>query len=344
MNTGAVPILGERYSRFCNYHHKYIQGQRAEAREATQKLINGSQLLSVPCLCGDKDESTCIATIDRYGFQCRAVLCSQCGVLRISPRLDDELYGKIYAEHFFTLEIGSVTLTKKRYQLSISRSKIFFDQLDKHVNVEGKKVVEIGCSYGAGLVHLQGKGADIYGYDFDEDILSIGREYSGLELRKGGVDAALADHSGDCDVVILRHVFEHFLDPFYETKQLRKLLNKEGILVIEVPGILNQNQWFPDPARYINVFHVYSYCLRTLKQVMERCGFTLIQGDESIYSFWKKTTKTNVTSWKNEKEAGRILSFIKKMERKRKLHSFLGRMHEKISYMLNKVRFKYASK
>lgn len=336
MNKVAVPLLGERYSRFCDYHHN-IKGQRAEAREAILELVHGAQLMSVPCLCGDKDESTCLATIDRYGLPCREVWCPQCGLLRISPRWSDELYGKIYAKHFFALEIGSTELTKKRYQLSISRSKVFIHQLEKYVNVEGKKVVEIGCSYGAGLVHLQGKGADLYGYDFDEDILSIGRKYSGLELRNGGVDAALSDHSGDCDVVILRHVFEHFLDPYNETDKLRKLLNSEGILVIEVPGILNQNQWLPDPARYINVFHAYSYCLRTLRQVMERCGFVLIHGDECLYSFWKKTTEANVASWGNEREATRILSYIKKMEKKRKLQrSFLGRFYEHICYMLKR--------
>jgi len=73
-------------------------------------------------------------------------------------------------------------------------------------------VLEIGCSYGAGVYALKGCGANLVGYDYDTRILDIGRKFTGLDLREGGLPTALTDGKR-YDLVILRHVFEHFLGP-----------------------------------------------------------------------------------------------------------------------------------
>ncbi|MBW1699412.1 MAG: class I SAM-dependent methyltransferase [Deltaproteobacteria bacterium] len=311
------PILGKRYQRRTDYHN-YIVGERAKARSSIIKTVSNCRRLSVPCLCGRDDESLLLATIDRWGIPSNHLICMYCGLIRVSPRWDHDTYRRIYEGHFWSLQTGQSNITRERFNLSIKRSVAFARTIFEYVpDIKGMRIIEIGCSYGAGLQHLKGKGALLVGYDFDRDIISAGREFTGLNLRHGGIREALNEMESRYDFVILRHVFEHMLDPFAEGKLLRDLVSDDGLIFIEVPGVLNFFKWSPDPIFIFNTFHVYSYCLRTLRQVMERCGFSLIRGDEHIYSLWKPSLTINISPWENRDEAMRILAFIRPMERKR---------------------------
>lgn len=323
---GATGLLGRRYDQRGDYH-RYIVGEREAARQAVLDVLQDASLVEVPCLCGAID-GVVLATIDRWGLPCREFLCPECGLLRVSPRWDDVTYGRIYAGPFWKLQSGSSAITRERFDLSVERSRLFAETLTRFTSVHGKRVVELGCSYGAGLVQLAGAGAaSLIGYDWDENILETGRGYTGFDLRRGGVDAALADHHAGVDLVVLRHVFEHILDPFGEAVKLRKLLAPGGLLFIEVPGVLNPEEWSLDPIGFFNAFHVYSYCLRTLTRVMERSGFALAAGDEHLYSLWKSTEDSAVLPWKNRQAAAEIIAFIKGRERTRRWkQSMPGRM------------------
>jgi len=311
-------VLGGRYGRLGEFH-RYIQGEREDARQGILREILDAVRHDIPCLCGAVG-GVVLATIDRWGLPCREFLCPECGLLRVSPRWDDATYGRIYAGPFWKLQSGSAAITRDRFDLSVERGRPFAETLTRFTSVHGKRVLELGCSYGAGLVRLAGAGAaSLVGYDWDENILETGRGYTGFDLRRGGVDAALADHPAGVDIVVLRHVFEHILDPFGEGVKLRKLLAPGGLLFIEVPGVMNPEEWSPDPMGFFNAFHVYSYCLRTLSRVMERCGFMLVAGDEHLFSLWKPVDNPEVHKWEDRRAAERVLSFIGAMERRKRL-------------------------
>lgn len=321
-----APRLGKRYRRISEFH-RYISAEREKARQSVLNVIKCGALVDVACLCGSSD-GIVLATVDRWALPCREVLCPECGMLRVSPRWDDATYQRIYADHFWSLQTGSAALTHERFMMSVERSRAFSEALQRLTPLYGKSVVEIGCSYGAGLVRLLDLGVkSLVGYDWDEEILATGRRYSGCDLRRGGTATALADHPEGVDLVILRHVFEHLLDPLAETAMLRKLLAPGGVLFVEVPGVLNAQEWSPDPFGFFNAFHVYSYCLRTLTRVMERCGFTLVAGDEHLYSLWESIENPVVTPWNDKIAAKEVLSFIETRERKRRWRqSIVGRL------------------
>lgn len=319
-------LLGNRYSEVRNYH-SYIEGTREKARQAILELTKNAEYIDIPCLCGNKGQSKIVSFVDRWGLPCTEKLCLSCGVLRVSPRWNDNIYFEIYNKFFWKLQSGQESISYERFLLSVERSKQFADYILKNISFEGKRVIEIGCSYGAGLERLKDKGASLVGYDWDQNILSVGRKYTRLDLRYGGVDSALNDYSGRADIVILRHVFEHVLDPITEGTKLKKLLSDGGKLYIEVPGVLNPYEWQPDPFGFFNVFHTFSYSLNTLIPVMNQCGFELISGDEHIHSFWEKTKKCNALRLNSRNVAENIENHIIQMEKERKNRSSgIGRL------------------
>ena len=92
------------------------------------------------------------------------------------------------------------------------------------------------------------------------------------------------------DLIILNHVLEHFLDIEQEVDVISKLLKKEGILFVAVPGIKALvNSYGNDFLRYLQNAHVYDFTLGTLEQVMNKYGFELVTGNENVNAIFKYT-------------------------------------------------------
>lgn len=324
-----MTVLGKSYTRMGVFHEQVVD-ERLAARNAIMRgILPEAGMVNIECLCGaGNNENVLLASIDRWGIPSSHVLCRSCGLLSVTPRWVDDTYSKIYAEHFWPLQAGTRAITYDRFKLSVDRATPFASYLLKQVNLRGKRVLELGCSYGAGLTRLKGaEAAIVVGYDWDRRILELGREFSGLDLRHGGIKEAIAEAEDKYDVVILRHVFEHMLHPIDEGLKLKDLICANGLVFVEVPGVLNESEWTPDPMAFFNSFHVYSYSLRTLTRVLERCGLELVIGDEHVYSIWRKTSVSKLLPWEDRLAADQVLGFIKKMERNRKLRqSRLGRV------------------
>lgn len=326
-----VCVLGERYQER-GESHDYIRDERLQAQEAIIAALGKADLVDVPCLCGKEPNDRLLATIDRFALPVSAVLCQHCGLIRLSPRWEDATYITIYQNYFWPLQMGSFGVTPERFQLSVSRAQGFVDVISARLDLQGLKVVEIGCSYGAGLFALKDSGANLVGYDYDERILELGKGFTGLDLRPGGLEAALK-HNEKYDLVILRHVFEHFLEPMVDGASLRRLLTKKGKVFIEVPGVLNAKEWSPDPLMVFNAFHTYYYSLKTLSNVMHSCGFVGEESnDEAIYSIWSVGSLEQKTSWGDGPDATSVMDFLLEREACRERDSqetFGGRILKK---------------
>lgn len=327
MQNETAPLLGSRYATLGSIH-SYINGERLRAREAIHRIVQSvPAVVEKQCLCEGLPDDEILVTIDRWGIPISAVLCKRCGLVRLNPRWTDETYINVYKDYFWPLQTGSFTIDRKRFELSVERAAFFADTLQKTCDIAGKKVVEIGCSYGAGLTRLKNAGADLVGYDYDERIISLGREYSGLDLRSGGLEGALRDGE-KFDLVILKHVFEHFLDPVEEGRKLKNLLKKDGRLFIEVPGIFNENLWQPDPLLVFNVFHTYYYSYSTLAKTLRLCGFVSDSPqNESIISCWRESEDAANVSWHDPAGVSETLRFLLQKEEEREKRESAKRTH-----------------
>lgn len=330
LHGAEPPLLGDRYGRLGRFH-TYVTGERATARAAILEIVEASPVIDVPCLCGATDEDQLLAGIDRWGLPCRQILCNACGLIRSSPRWLDETFSTIYAKHFWPLQSGSREISSNRFQLSLERSKPFYQRLQQ-LPLKDKNVCEIGCSYGAGLFHVKSDTKRIVGYDWDTSILKIGKEMTGLDLRHGGVEAAVADNPQGYDIVILRHVVEHFLSPLKEIQNLHRLLAPGARLVIEVPGVFNSSEFSPDPLGFFNAFHTFSFSLKTLTELMHRCGFRCVYGDEIVFSIWEASTSPPKANPQNgREEAAKILAALRQYEKRRQFdQSVLGKAWQRI--------------
>ncbi len=327
------PFLGKRYSLVSNYHDYLLEPVRAEARQRImEEILEKAQKQEVSCLCGNPEKDVLLAQMDRWGLPCSSVICKICGIIRVNPRWDNSLYSDAYSDLFWRMQMGQTEIDENRFGLSVRRAGPYADYVLKNIDISGKKVLEIGCSYGAGLQVLKFSGATLIGYDYDERMLDAGRRFTGLDLRHGGTTEALK-HGNHYDLIILRHVFEHMLQPNEELSRLRMLLCEGGLLFIEVPGTFQTGLELSDPMELFNIFHPYGYSLENLSCIMRTNGFRLLQGDEHVYSLWQQGPEETDVQWKNPQLVKRILRHLTSMERARRVAAFragMARIPEKI--------------
>ena len=88
----------------------------------------------------------------------------------------------------------------------------------------------------------------------------------GLNLKHAGLDGMDVFSGKQFDVVCLLNVLEHVADPEKTINQIRKILKKDGILLIDVPNEFNDFQvvgrdlhslddWWIAPPNHLNYFN-----------------------------------------------------------------------------------------
>lgn len=97
-----------------------------------------------------------------------------------------------------------------------------------------RKVLEIGCFNGFFLDDLRKHGADVYGFDVNQEAVNVGRELFGLSERLDTSMEQLAAN-GPFDDILCIDVLEHLDHPSTFIVQLSELLKPDGRLIVSGP-------------------------------------------------------------------------------------------------------------
>lgn len=120
----------------------------------------------------------------------------------------------------------------------IAEEKLFKNIFQKRVDIifnikKSGEVLEIGCSTGQMLSLLGEKGFVVTGVELSKKSAqqAIGR---GMDVLIGDFD--LLRFNKKYDVIIFNHTLEHLSDPLVAVKKAASLLNKNGLLFIDLPN------------------------------------------------------------------------------------------------------------
>lgn len=243
----------------------------------------------VRCFCGADYNDHVITSFDRYSIPHRMVMCKECGLMRATPRMTQQAYSS-----FYNLEYRNIYDTWEFQKIALDRDELFlkdkemgmrFYDFIQYFDIPIETVFDIGCNMGAWLLPFKEHGSDVYGVDLGLSNIEYGKSM-GLNLINGGVDS-LVKLGKKADLIILNHVFEHFLDIEGEIANIKKLLKPNGMLYIGVPGFFGSN-----PNLLFQNAHTYQYTADTLGYVMNCIGFDEYYLDETISSLWVMHSKS----------------------------------------------------
>ena len=99
----------------------------------------------------------------------------------------------------------------------------------------GKKVLEIGCSYGERLSKLKDRGYDVTGIELSEESVQKAKELFGLNIINNDIESCDFKEN-QFDVIIMRMVLEHLRNPQTIIRKISSWLREGGELLISVPA------------------------------------------------------------------------------------------------------------
>jgi SAM-dependent methyltransferase len=187
-----------------------------------------------------------------------------------------EFYANEY-DSFYRPEIYKKRTTREEVNPIIDRLTSY--NLFPH---EINNVLDIGSGEGRNLSALQNEfnGASFFAIEPSKQSQSL-LEKAGYKLVSSDVDSDW-DQANETkyDIVIMRHVLEHFLDPLNILTKVRNVLADGGILYIAVPNCLKPTSnlelsWF-------RIVHTYYFNKFTLENLVQKAGFKIdkiIDGD-----------------------------------------------------------------
>ena len=289
-------LLSSRYKNDGKTIEKLSHRQLQAKEKVVEEIKNARYICEKKeCDCGNKFENLIlISEKDRYGLHVETRICPRCGLLMTNPRMNQESYNHFYEKYYRSLysDDSNVDLDVFYSEQHKHGVRIGRYLLDSGCGLKNARVLEIGTGMGgilSGIKEVESS-VEVKGID-------LGTEYI-EEGKKRGVKLAVGDSSSEAklntkcyDIVILSHVLEHFLDIDLELENISKLLKEEGILYIEVPGILEIHKTYIDILEFLQNAHIRHFSLKTLQNTLNRNGYKLLAGNESIQSIFQYTGK-----------------------------------------------------
>lgn len=224
----------------------------------------------VKCVLCDLDDSQLLYIKDSFNI----VRCKQCDLIYVNPRPDEKLLAEIYRQEYHRAYQGKnfVQLHEGEFKKRLFEERIKIIQKHK----EGRRILDVGCSYGYFLEVARERGWDAYGIELSQYAANYAREKMGLNVFNG--DVFSIDSHDYFDVCTLWHVLEHIPTPIKSLQRIHRLLKKNGMIVIETPNIncskakKQKKSW-----GYLRLpEHLYYYTPATAKQLLSKCGFEII--------------------------------------------------------------------
>lgn len=193
--------------------------------------------------------------------------CNNCQLIRLSSF--SGISDTYYEESKMHQTITSIEECRKITRDDDNRRYQLLEKL-----VENKNVLDFGCGNGGFLRLIENISKNITGIDLEERMIK--------ELQKENVECyqyiEQMDNRGGrkFDIITLFHVLEHLSEPILLINELKSLLAKDGMIVIEVPNAndallsLYENKKFAEFTYWS--CHLYLYNANTLSILAKKCG------------------------------------------------------------------------
>jgi 2-polyprenyl-3-methyl-5-hydroxy-6-metoxy-1,4-benzoquinol methylase len=203
-----------------------------------------------------------------YGRHHTVVQCRHCGLLYTNPRFDGEEILDSYVaveDPLYLQERDGRVLTFERHLRPLEQIK-----------APPGKLLDVGAYTGVFVEIAAQHGWEACGVEPSHWAVGQARE-RGLHMLEGTL-ASSGVATESIDVVTMWDVIEHVADPFGEMQQAHRLLKTGGLLVVHTMDIdslfarVMGSRW-----PWLMEMHIYYFSRRTLKQMLEKAGYTVIR-------------------------------------------------------------------
>lgn len=263
------------------------------------KMINQidgkKRIILKPCLICKKRKFEKWAKLDAF----TAMKCKHCGMISVNPPPSQQHLDSYYE--------GYLIRNRKDRKLWEQRKLVY--EIDKQwINkfVNGGNVLDIGSSGGQFLSRFDPKKWNRYGVEVDKNAAEYAKRKYGISVKVGNiVDLSF---NKKFDLVIMRGVIEHFIDPISVLKKCGRLLKRGGYLFITATPVgdsfafyVYKEKWhlFTPPG------HLHFFTVELMSRVLKKYRLNLL---DHHYQYQETPYANPVRDFKKLKNDMRFLN------------------------------------
>ncbi len=253
-----------------------------------------SDFQQFPCpLCGNEDLES-LSRKGQYELPANVSICPNDGLVFLGPRWTKERYQYFYAKEYDSYFRPNV-FEEDSDELKYKHIKEVKRRLDEWTSIDPKSILDIGAGMGWSLEYLKRHYTTcqrITAIESSEYCVRNLKENIGADVLAMDVDSEWKKNTGKYDLVIMRHVLEHFLDPIGVLEKVEDSLLENGIVYIAVPNMMNlkgslNNYWY-------RVVHTFYFSETTLKRIADLAGLhSLVLKEGPNSELWGIFSKSN---------------------------------------------------
>lgn len=230
------------------------------------------------CLvCAANDFET-ISKKGQFGLPSHVVICRKCGFSYLNPRWTKKRY-----DHFYTVEYDRyyrpevLTQNDENYRYEPIK-KILARFKDRNIDLKLDHTLDIGSGMGHALIYLRKNHFPSGHYDAIEPsesckgyLVENGINYLSNDVFSGWEKSA----NGKYDFIIMRHVLEHFHEPFEVLQKAQEALSDNGILYVAVPDAFHPTK--PLRSHFFRVVHISYFSKISLSNLLGKAGLDIVE-------------------------------------------------------------------
>ena len=281
-----------------NFDPDDFSGRQLAFIEKFRRAFADGKIASSPvekCLCGSRKRKL-VARKDRFNLDFNFWLCLDCGIVYTDPQVSPDAVFQVYDEYYLNMNLKTPARNVKSV-FSSDQGKKVYDRLSKYISKAELKVLDFGAGPGNVLLDFtrQAKQRGIIveglGLELNQTFLQQFRDYGYNLSLQGKSLEDLEDQAGTFDVIICSHILEHIHEPDKTLEMINNLLADDGLLYIEVPGILSLKEnpnYRAELNKYLIFVHFYNFSLLPFVSLLNRNGFRCLMANQNIDSVFVK--------------------------------------------------------
>jgi len=202
------------------------------------------------------------------------IMCQNCNHVYTDKRLSEEGLKKYYSE---SQEYFNDSYTKK--SIINLRKNLFIPKIEfikKYV--KGKNWLDVGSADGTAVVAAKSEGFQCTGIELSKTAREFAKKHHNIKLNDKPLEDFVRENKTKWNIVSFFGVLEHISNPTNAVKISNKLLEKNGIIALEVPNYNSLSTHVQNisnmPDRHLVPFsHIMIFTLKSAKQILKNHGF-----------------------------------------------------------------------
>ena len=231
------------------------------------------------CPICNNNNFTKIADKDRYGFDVESVLCENCSIVFITPRLTANSYSKFYAKIYRPLVsdyYGRVIDADSIQVEQLIYSKEVISLIEPFINKQNhNSFLDVGGS--TGVISREFKKV----YDFDCTVIDPSPDEINFAKKSDiktitGLVETWDPGEQKFDIIGMFQTIDHLLDPLLTFNKIRSIISDDGIFIVDMVDYLHVASLKTSIIDALKIDHPFSFNFDVFKYLLNMTKFEIL--------------------------------------------------------------------